>query len=100
MRRRDGLGQMATQRRQAQPARDGPTGPWTKTNATVVWPANIAAARSTAAAMNPERSFDLGADLCSPNMEKDAEKEYPPLSHGPGPDRAVEREIDANECRP
>jgi cob(I)alamin adenosyltransferase len=23
--------------------------------------------------------FDLGADLCTPNMEKDADREYPPL---------------------
>jgi cob(I)alamin adenosyltransferase len=38
--------------------------------------------------------FDLGADLCTPDMEKDAEKEYPPLRMAPAQTERLEREID------
>ncbi len=39
--------------------------------------------------------FDLGADLCRPEMEKDAEAEYPPLRLDPAQIDRLEREIDA-----
>ncbi|MBF9030840.1 cob(I)yrinic acid a,c-diamide adenosyltransferase [Rhodobacterales bacterium HKCCE3408] len=39
--------------------------------------------------------FDLGADLCTPNMEKDAEREYPPLRIAAAQVKRLEREIDA-----
>ncbi len=39
--------------------------------------------------------FDLGADLCRPNMEKDAESEYPPLRMSPSQTERLEAEIDA-----
>ena len=39
--------------------------------------------------------FDLGADLCSPDMEKDADAEYPPLRMAPSQVDRLEREIDA-----
>lgn len=39
--------------------------------------------------------FDLGADLCRPDMEKDAEAEYPPLRMLPGQVERLEIEIDA-----
>ena len=39
--------------------------------------------------------FDLGADLCRPDMEKDAESEYPPLRMTDGQVSRLEREIDA-----
>ncbi|KMK66089.1 cob(I)yrinic acid a,c-diamide adenosyltransferase [Puniceibacterium sp. IMCC21224] len=43
--------------------------------------------------------FDLGADLCRPEMEKDAEAEYPVLRMvAPQVDR-LEREIDAMNAR-
>ncbi|MEM6973630.1 MAG: cob(I)yrinic acid a,c-diamide adenosyltransferase [Pseudomonadota bacterium] len=35
--------------------------------------------------------FDLGADLCTPNMEKDGEREYPPL-------RMVAEQVDRLEA--
>jgi len=38
--------------------------------------------------------FDLGADLCRPNMEKDAEAEYPPLRMAAGQVERLESEID------
>ena len=38
--------------------------------------------------------FDLGADLCRPDMEKDAEAEYPPLRMAPGQVDRLEAEID------
>ena len=38
--------------------------------------------------------FDLGADLCRPEMEKDAEAEYPPLRMAPAQVARLEREID------
>ncbi|PZX16654.1 cob(I)alamin adenosyltransferase [Palleronia aestuarii] len=38
--------------------------------------------------------FDLGADLCRPGMEKDAEAEYPPLRMSPGQTGRLEKEID------
>lgn len=39
--------------------------------------------------------FDLGADLCRPDMEKDAEAEYPPLRISDGQVSRLESEIDA-----
>ncbi|RYH11764.1 cob(I)yrinic acid a,c-diamide adenosyltransferase [Tropicimonas sp. IMCC6043] len=38
--------------------------------------------------------FDLGADLCRPEMEKDAEAEYPPLRMVPSQVERLEAEID------
>lgn len=38
--------------------------------------------------------FDLGADLCTPDMEKDAEREYPPLRVIPSQVDRLEAEID------
>jgi cob(I)alamin adenosyltransferase len=39
--------------------------------------------------------FDLGADMCRPDMAKDAEAEYPPLRMTPGQVDRLEAEIDA-----
>lgn len=39
--------------------------------------------------------FDLGADLCRPDMEKDAESEYPPLRMADAQVTRLEAEIDA-----
>lgn len=39
--------------------------------------------------------FDLGADLCRPDMEKDAEAEYPPLRMAMAQVERLETEIDA-----
>ncbi|MEO0719898.1 MAG: ATP:cob(I)alamin adenosyltransferase, partial [Pseudomonadota bacterium] len=39
--------------------------------------------------------FDLGADLCRPDMEKDAEAEYPPLRMADAQVARLEQEIDA-----
>ena len=39
--------------------------------------------------------FDLGADLCRPEMEKDAESEYPPLRIIPTQTDRLEAEIDS-----
>ncbi|MFL4469956.1 cob(I)yrinic acid a,c-diamide adenosyltransferase [Tateyamaria armeniaca] len=39
--------------------------------------------------------FDLGADLCRPDMEKDAEAEYPPLRMADAQVTRLEAEIDA-----
>lgn len=39
--------------------------------------------------------FDLGADLCRPEMEKDAEAEYPPLRMSDVQVERLEAEIDA-----
>lgn len=39
--------------------------------------------------------FDLGADLCRPDMEQDAEAEYPPLRVTEAQVRRLEAEIDA-----
>lgn len=39
--------------------------------------------------------FDLGADLCRPDMQKDAEAEYPPLRMSPSQVARLEAEIDA-----
>ncbi|MEL6584116.1 MAG: cob(I)yrinic acid a,c-diamide adenosyltransferase [Pseudomonadota bacterium] len=38
--------------------------------------------------------FDLGADLCTPDMEKDGEREYPPLRVIPAQVERLEAEID------
>lgn len=38
--------------------------------------------------------FDLGADLCRPDMEKDSEAEYPPLRMSEEQVARLEREID------
>ncbi|NNU81533.1 cob(I)yrinic acid a,c-diamide adenosyltransferase [Halovulum dunhuangense] len=43
--------------------------------------------------------FDLGADLCTPDMEKDAEREYPPLRVVPSQVDRLEAEIDAMNAR-
>jgi cob(I)alamin adenosyltransferase len=39
--------------------------------------------------------FDLGADMCRPDMEKDAESEYPPLRMADAQVTRLENEIDA-----
>ncbi|WP_068118110.1 cob(I)yrinic acid a,c-diamide adenosyltransferase [Tropicimonas marinistellae] len=39
--------------------------------------------------------FDLGADLCRPEMEKDADAEYPPLRMNAAQVERLESEIDA-----
>ena len=39
-------------------------------------------------------AFDLGADLCTPDMEKDAEREYPPLRVADSQVARLEAEID------
>ena len=39
--------------------------------------------------------FDLGADLCRPDMENDAEAEYPPLRMAPAQTERLEKELDA-----
>lgn len=39
--------------------------------------------------------FDLGADLCRPDMDKDADAEYPPLRMIPSQVDRLETEIDA-----
>ena len=39
--------------------------------------------------------FDLGADLCRPEMDKDVEAEYPPLRMVPAQVERLEAEIDA-----
>ena len=39
--------------------------------------------------------FDLGAELCTPDMEQDAEKEYPPLRVADAQVTRLEDEIDA-----
>lgn len=38
--------------------------------------------------------FDLGADLCTPDMEKDAERDYPPLRMAAAQVARLESEID------
>jgi cob(I)alamin adenosyltransferase len=43
--------------------------------------------------------FDLGADLCTPNMEKDAEREYPALRIVPEQVGRLEAEIDGMNAR-
>lgn len=43
--------------------------------------------------------FDLGADLCRPHMEKDAEAEYPPLRMAPSQVERLEAEIDAMNAK-
>jgi len=43
--------------------------------------------------------FDLGADLCTPNIEMDAEREYPPLRVVSGQVDRLEAEIDAMNAR-
>ncbi|MBK0399374.1 cob(I)yrinic acid a,c-diamide adenosyltransferase [Limibaculum sp. M0105] len=43
--------------------------------------------------------FDLGADLCRPNMDRDAEAEYPPLRVAAAQVERLEREIDAMNTR-
>lgn len=39
--------------------------------------------------------FDLGADMCTPDMDKDAEREYPPLRMAAEQVTRLESEIDA-----
>ena len=43
--------------------------------------------------------FDLGADLCTPNMEKDGDREYPPLRMAAAQVARLEGEIDAMNAR-
>jgi cob(I)alamin adenosyltransferase len=43
--------------------------------------------------------FDLGADLCTPDMEKDAEREYPPLRMDASQVTRLEAEIDVMNGR-
>lgn len=43
--------------------------------------------------------FDLGADLCRPEMEKDASAEYPPLRMSDAQVLRLENEIDAMNSR-
>lgn len=43
--------------------------------------------------------FDLGADLCTPNMEMDAEREHPPLRIAVSQVERLEREIDTMNAR-
>lgn len=43
--------------------------------------------------------FDLGADLCRPDMEKDAEAEFPPLRMAESQVKRLEKEIDAMIAR-
>lgn len=43
--------------------------------------------------------FDLGADLCTPDMEQDAEREYPPLRMVAAQVDRLEREIDTMNAR-
>ncbi|SPJ24933.1 cob(I)yrinic acid a,c-diamide adenosyltransferase [Palleronia abyssalis] len=43
--------------------------------------------------------FDLGADLCNPDIEKDAEAEYPPLRMIASQTDRLEAEIDAMNTR-
>jgi len=43
--------------------------------------------------------FDLGADLCTPNMEKDADREYPALRIVESQVTRLEDEIDAMNAR-
>ena len=43
--------------------------------------------------------FDLGADLCTPGMEKDGEKPYPPLRMIAAQVARLEAEIDAMNAR-
>ena len=60
----------------------------------------VGVARQDAAAMDEALSriqndlFDLGADLCRPDMEKDAEAEYPPLRVTDAQVARLEKEID------
>lgn len=43
--------------------------------------------------------FDLGADMCTPDMHKDAEREYPPLRMAPEQVTRLESEIDAMNAK-
>ena len=43
--------------------------------------------------------FDLGADMCRPDMEKDAESEYPPLRMTDAQVTRLESEIDAMNAK-
>ena len=43
--------------------------------------------------------FDLGADLCRPNMERDHESPYPPLRMAPAQVARLEAEIDVMDAQ-
>ncbi|MEO0820222.1 MAG: cob(I)yrinic acid a,c-diamide adenosyltransferase [Pseudomonadota bacterium] len=43
--------------------------------------------------------FDLGADLCTPDMERDSDREYPALRVVPAQTERLENEIDAMNAR-
>ncbi|RYG92528.1 cob(I)yrinic acid a,c-diamide adenosyltransferase [Loktanella sp. IMCC34160] len=63
--------------------------------------ARLAADGDTAAALERIQNdlFDLGADLCRPDMEKDAEAEYTPLRIVDSQVDRLEREIDAMNAK-
>ncbi|MGL4309150.1 MAG: cob(I)yrinic acid a,c-diamide adenosyltransferase [Paracoccaceae bacterium] len=54
---------------------------------------------AAALAMIQNDLFDLGADLCRPEMEKDADAEYPPLRVTEPQVSRLETEIDAMNAR-
>ncbi|WP_108484713.1 cob(I)yrinic acid a,c-diamide adenosyltransferase [Oceaniglobus ichthyenteri] len=67
-----------------------------ETNATVGLARQHATGKMDAQlAMIQNDLFDLGADLCRPDMEKDAEAEYPPLRVADAQVLRLESEIDA-----
>jgi cob(I)alamin adenosyltransferase len=53
----------------------------------------------TALARIQNDMFDLGADLCRPDMDKDAEAEYPPLRVNAALVERLEAEIDAMNAK-
>ena len=67
-----------------------------ETNATVGLARQAASGEMDAALARIQNDlFDLGADLCRPDMEKDAEAEYPPLRMAASQTERLETEIDA-----
>lgn len=59
--------------------------------------AEAVVARHIAAIQND--LFDLGADLCNPDIERDAEAEHPPLRMQEGQTERLEREMDEMTAR-
>ncbi|MBB3992675.1 cob(I)alamin adenosyltransferase [Sulfitobacter undariae] len=55
---------------------------------------HASAETDTALSLIQNDLFDLGADLCRPDMEKDATAEYPPLRMTPAQVERLEAEID------
>lgn len=71
-----------------------------ETNATVGLARLHAAGEMDAALARIQNDlFDLGADLCRPEMEKDAEAAHPPLRMSEGQVARLEAEIDAMNAR-